>query len=61
MRGEKIGIIGRNGSGKSTFLNLVVNNQSVSEGSIKIRKNVGISFLINQVPNLIMKKLLKKI
>ena len=37
MRGEKIGIIGRNGSGKSTFLNLVVNNQSVSEG-IKIRK-----------------------
>ena len=44
MRGEKIGIIGRNGSGKSTFLNLVVNNQSVSEGSIKIRKNVGISF-----------------
>ena len=38
MKGEKIGIIGRNGSGKSTFLNLVVNNNTVSEGSIKIKK-----------------------
>ncbi len=44
MRGQKIGIVGKNGSGKSTFLNLVVNKDSIDEGSIKIRKNVGISF-----------------
>ena len=43
MKGEKIGIIGNNGSGKSTFLNLVVNNNTVTEGSIKIRKNIEIS------------------
>ena len=45
MKGEKIGIIGKNGSGKSTFLNLVVNNNTVTEGSIKIRKNI-LLFLI---------------
>ena len=43
MKGEKIGIIGKNGSGKSTFLNLVVNNNTVTEGSIKIKKNIEIS------------------
>ena len=44
MKGEKLGIIGKNGSGKSTFLNLVIDNSLIDEGSIKIRKNVRISF-----------------
>ena len=32
MKGEKIVIIGKNGSGKSTFLNLVINNNNINEG-----------------------------
>ena len=61
MKGEKLGIIGKNGSGKSTFLNLVIDNSLIDEGSIKIRKNVRISFLINRVLSLIIIKQLKKI
>ena len=30
--GEKIAIVGRNGAGKSTFLNALVNNEMLSEG-----------------------------
>ena len=39
MRGEKIGIIGRNGIGKSTFLNLASHKIKPDSGNIKIRKN----------------------
>ena len=37
MRGNKIGIIGKNGSGKSTFLNLNQKN-CPNQGNIKIKK-----------------------
>ena len=42
------------------FLNLVINNNNINEGSIKIKKNIGISFLINQENNSIIIKPLKK-
>ena len=29
---EKVAIVGRNGSGKSTFLNALINNEMLSEG-----------------------------
>jgi len=44
MKGDKIGIIGKNGSGKSTFLNLIKDKNIIDEGNIKIRKNLGISY-----------------
>ena len=44
MRGEKIGIIGRNGIGKSTFLNLASQKIQPDLGNIKIRKKLNFSF-----------------
>ena len=44
MRGEKIGIIGRNGIGKSTFLNLASHKIQPDSGNIKIRKKLNFSF-----------------
>ncbi len=44
MRGEKIGIIGRNGIGKSTFLNLASHKIQPDSGNVKIRKKLNFSF-----------------
>ncbi len=44
MRGKRIGIIGKNGSGKSTFLNLASNRIEPTRGSVKIKKKVDFSF-----------------
>ena len=43
-RGDRIGIIGRNGSGKTTFLKLILKEISADQGSIKIHKNMEFSY-----------------
>lgn len=43
--GEKIGFVGQNGSGKSTFLKLLLGETEPDTGTISINKNVSISFL----------------
>tara|TARA_A100001011_G_scaffold358190_1_gene403723 strand:+ start:800 stop:2695 length:1896 start_codon:yes stop_codon:yes gene_type:complete len=42
---DKIGLIGKNGAGKTTFLNLVSNKINPTSGSIIINKNIKISYL----------------
>ena len=44
MRGEKIGIIGRNGIGKSSFLNLASHKIQPDSVNIKISKKLNFSF-----------------
>ena len=36
QRGEKVGVVGRNGSGKSTFINLITGNVQNPDGSARI-------------------------
>ncbi len=60
MRGEKIGIIGRNGSGKSTFLNLASGKIEPDVGNIKIRKQIDFSFFDQSGEQLDDNKSLKK-
>ena len=43
-RGDRIGIIGRNGSGKTTFLKLILKEMQVDQGSIKIHRNMEFSY-----------------
>ena len=44
MRGEKIGIIGRNGIGKSTFFKFSLAKCNPDSRNIKIRKKLNFSF-----------------
>ena len=43
-KGQKIGLIGKNSSGKSTILNIMANDEPVDSGSIKIKKNLKINY-----------------
>ena len=43
-RGDRIGIIGRNGSGKTTFLKLILKEIKADQGSIKVHKNMEFSY-----------------
>lgn len=48
MKGDKIGIIGKNGSGKSTFLKLLMQKIAPDAGRIKLGKTVTITYFDQQ-------------
>ena len=44
MRGEKIGIIGKNGSGKTTFLKMLMGEEKPDMGTVKTAKDIEIAY-----------------
>lgn len=49
--GDRIGVVGRNGAGKSTFLRLLAQREEPDQGSIAIRRGMTIAYL-PQTPEL---------
>ncbi|MCQ9933991.1 ATP-binding cassette domain-containing protein, partial [Staphylococcus aureus] len=48
--GDTVGLVGRNGEGKTTLLKLLAGLEKPSKGIISWKKNVRIGYL-NQIPN----------
>ncbi|MDA3884471.1 MAG: ATP-binding cassette domain-containing protein, partial [Candidatus Delongbacteria bacterium] len=46
---DKIGLIGRNGTGKTTIFKIISGRESINDGYLSIRKNIKISCL-DQIP-----------
>ena len=44
IRGERIGILGKNGSGKTTFLNLLLGEMAPDMGKVKLARDLGFSY-----------------
>ena len=49
QKGEKVGLIGTNGRGKSTILKIIAGQESIDSGSLSIRNNISIGYL-SQIP-----------
>ena len=45
LKGEHIGLIGANGEGKSTFMNIVTGKLMPDEGKVEWAKNVRVGYL----------------
>ncbi len=49
-KGERIGLVGRNGTGKSTLLKLIAGTMSPDDGQVDISKQVKMAFLTQDLP-----------
>ena len=45
LKGEHIGLIGANGEGKSTFMNIITGKMMPDEGKVEWAKNVRVGYL----------------
>lgn len=44
QRGERLGIIGPNGTGKTTFLRIIIGEEKADEGEVKIGRNIKLGY-----------------
>lgn len=51
MTGERVGIVGRNGTGKSTLFKLISGEENPDKGSLSIRRGATVGYL-EQIPSL---------
>ena len=49
-RGERIGLLGRNGMGKSTLMKIIVGEVPPDDGLVRIAEGVRIGRLVQEVP-----------
>ena len=61
QRGERIGIIGKNGSGKTTFLKLLIGELEADQGRVKVRKELEFSYFDQKRSDLEPTDSLKKV
>ena len=52
IKGDKIGILGNNGSGKTTFLKLLIGQLAADSGKVKLAKNIQFSYFDQKRSNL---------
>ena len=45
LKGEHIGLIGANGEGKSTFMNIITGKLMPDEGTVQWSKNVSVGYM----------------
>ena len=50
-QGDKVGLVGRNGTGKSTLFRLIKGEVSPDDGDISIRKNMKLGVVDQEVPS----------
>ena len=50
LKGSKVGLVGRNGTGKSTLFNLIKGQYSPDDGSINLRKGARLGAVDQEVP-----------
>ena len=60
-RNDRIGLLGNNGTGKSTFLKTLINEVSISEGKLKLKKNLEFSYFDQMRKDLNGRKSIKDI
>lgn len=58
LRGDRIGVLGKNGSGKTTFLRLLIGELKPDSGTIKLKKDVEFSYFDQRRRDLDLEKTL---